>query len=108
MTRWLAAFVWTVGLELPVYALAIRRAGQNWRWILMAVLALNLVTHPAVWLWSRAHPAWGWSAWWKAEAAVVAAEALLLGLAFKAPAPRAALAALLANGLSAGAGLLLF
>ncbi|MDP7033287.1 MAG: hypothetical protein QF752_02215 [Planctomycetota bacterium] len=42
---WLVAFVWTLALELPVYAWGIPRNG---RWILGTVFLLNLTTHPCL------------------------------------------------------------
>lgn len=48
---WLNAFVWTLAVELPVYALLLRgRTGPWWAPLALA-LGANLATHPAFSLW---------------------------------------------------------
>lgn len=46
---WLAAFAWTLALELPVYTLALERHVRGWRALVALVLAVNAVTHPLLW-----------------------------------------------------------
>ena len=105
MIAWAAAFVWTLALELPVWAWAQRLPGVRPGRALLLALALNLVTHPALWLLcSLSSP--GVAALWGLEALVVVVEArLLLRWARPAPTPaRAWCAAVLANALSWGLG----
>lgn len=103
---WFAAFVWTLALELPVYGHALRgRPGPAW--LPLAVTgALNLTTHPALWL--ALPPAAPPALLFAAEAIVVATEGLLLGRLLNGPRAlaRGLAAALAANSLSAAAGLL--
>ncbi|MFM7296239.1 MAG: hypothetical protein ACKO4Q_03345 [Planctomycetota bacterium] len=108
MTLWLALFLWTLVLELPVYALgAAQRAGCWWHMPLVA-LALNLLTHPLF-------------TWWQYEVrprgdTVLAAEvgiALVEGLGLLAlrrdlGLGRALLCSFAANGVSYGTGLLVW
>ncbi len=47
MRDWLLAFVLTLAVELPLYALALRRKG--WRYALLVGLGLNVLTHPLAW-----------------------------------------------------------
>jgi hypothetical protein len=103
---WALAFVVTLALELPVYALLLRRPLGLARALAVAV-ALNLATHPLAWL---ATYRWG-ARFFAVEAGVWLAEALLLfalarALGRRVPLHEALLAALAANALSAGAGLL--
>lgn len=104
--NWLAAFVWTLALELPVYGHALR--GQPGpAWLPLAVTgALNLATHPALWL--ALPPAAPLALLLAAEAIVVATEGLLLGRLLGEPRAlaRGLAAALAANSLSAVVGLL--
>jgi hypothetical protein len=104
---WLAAFVWTLVFEAPVYAVGLRRPARHWWEPLAWALALNLLTHPLF-------------AWWVlgcgpspgavlgAEALIAATEGLVLalGLAGRCPPARAVTTAVAANGLSYGMGLL--
>ena len=61
--HWFRAFLWTLGLELPVAAFVLRRHVQLARRLALIVVA-NVATHPAVWLifpelGSRQHwPSW--------------------------------------------------
>lgn len=48
MEHWLIAFLLTLGVELPVVWLVLRRETSPGR-ILAACLAANLMTHPVVW-----------------------------------------------------------
>jgi hypothetical protein len=116
--NWMVAFLWTCALELPVYVALLRRRLRKW-WATPALtLALNTVTHPALWfVLPRLEPH---AAWAGAEAAVVVVEGLLAAGALwlwpagsgPRPKPRVALgwglgAALLANILSASVGKLI-
>ena len=116
----MVAFVWTSALELPVYALLLARRFESWWATLALTLALNTITHPALWLLA---PLWASSTAGAvaAEAVVVLVEGLLIAgvLSLRAsrsrprPPARAALgrglgAAALANLVSALVGLLLW
>ena len=97
-----AAFVWTVALEFPVYALALPR---NWgvARALRLTLAVNLLTHPALCAWVlTSKPRLGALA--TAELAVALIEAGVLVLAVGPPRRLAwaLLAAGSANALSWG------
>jgi len=97
-----AAFVWTVALEFPVYALALPRTWSVAR-ALCFTLAVNLLTHPALCAWVLASkPRLGALA--AAELAVALIEAGLLLLAIGPPRrfAWALLAAGSANSLSWG------
>lgn len=102
---WFTAFVWTLALELPSYAVALRGRLTGVR-LLAVVLALNVATHPAIWfLLPRFEP---WAAWFVlAEALVIAVEATLLRTPLVGcPLGRrdALLATTAANALSASVG----
>ena len=47
---WLTLFVWTLALELPVYAALLRDRLRGPRQACLLVLLVNLVTHPALFL----------------------------------------------------------
>lgn len=47
---WIAAFAWTLGLEQPVYVLALRGRARNWWEPSVWTLAVNLMTHPLLWV----------------------------------------------------------
>ena len=104
MTGYLAALLLTVGVETPLYALALRRLlGERGRRRYLVAAAVNLSSHPLTWLvlyplvddlvvvelfavvWEAA---WLW-AWLRREPAVLAAVSLVV------------------NGLSLGLGVLL-
>jgi hypothetical protein len=46
---WLAAFVLTVAVEVPVVVLILRRSEPDLRRLALLVLFANLATHPIVW-----------------------------------------------------------
>jgi hypothetical protein len=109
--QWAVAFAWTCVLELPVYVLIAGRLFRP-RWTAVPVsLLANAVTHPALWfLFPRFDPPVAWLL--SGESLVVIVEALLIAASARShPLGRAlpvgALASLLANSLSAGAGLLM-
>jgi hypothetical protein len=73
MSAWLAAFLFTQGVEVPLYL----RAGARWR---VALLASTL-THPVVWFGFPLLRGWGLGYWGMvvlAEAFAVGVEALWL------------------------------
>lgn len=93
MTGYLAALVLTVGVETPLYALALRRLlGERRRSRYLVAAAVNLSSHPLTWLvlyplvsnlvaveafavaWEAV---WLW-AWLRREPAVLAATALVV------------------------------
>jgi hypothetical protein len=47
---WLTLFVWTLALELPVYAALLRPLLRDTRHACLLVLGVNLLTHPALFL----------------------------------------------------------
>jgi hypothetical protein len=99
MTRWLAAFVLTQVLEVPVYL----RAGAGWRTALLA----STLTHPVVWFGFPLLGRMGLGYW----GMVAAAETFAVGLEalwLSANGVRRAFAwSLLANATSVGGGLLI-
>lgn len=109
---WLAAFVWTLALEQPVYVLALRGFAARWWEPCAATLLLNLATHPLIWSWAVAvEPSLAQAA--AAEGIVVLVEAALLGaLLRRRGAPQVSRRALgfaaAANAFSWGAGALIF
>jgi len=48
LLAWLTAFVWTLALELPLYAWRLGAALENWRRLARVVFTLNFATHPFV------------------------------------------------------------
>ncbi len=112
--------MWTSALELPVYAFLLARRFESWWATAALTLALNTITHPALWLLA---PLWESSAAGAvaAEAVVVVVEGLLIAgvLSLRTrdnrsrPPARAALgcglgAAVLANLVSALVGFLIW
>jgi len=99
---WLAAFLWTLALELPVYAVLLKDRLRSPMQAFEMVLTLNLVTHPAL---SIMHP--------RSMTAIIVAEtgvAIVEGLAVSLwLGPRALvsglIASFMANALSTTAGL---
>ena len=113
---WLLAFVLTVAIELPCYALVLRRRLPRWQQLLALVLGLEIITHPASW--------WAWGELvpivpdetvrlLSIEAAVTVVEALLVAAVLRRNSDsRRALvlgvgSSLLANSVSTAAGLVL-
>ena len=110
---WLTAFVWTLALELPVYALLLQPRFTAWWATAALTLALNLLTHPLFSWWVLAwDPAEHWVA--PVEVAIALTEGLAAGLVLRRRPQaerafrRGILAAGCANGLSYGVGLLWF
>jgi hypothetical protein len=78
---WASSFLWTLGLEIPLYVLLLRGPLGLWRAALLA-LGVNLLTHPALWfLMPQFHPWWLWLL--VGELGVFAVEALLLAWALR-------------------------
>ena len=50
MTQWLVPFVWTLALELPIYALCLHRSLPRWWALVGLVVAINVATHPLLWI----------------------------------------------------------
>lgn len=106
---WPVAFAWTCALELPVYAVVLGRRFPRWWFAGVLSLALNTVTHPALWfVFPRFDPPAAW--FLSAEGSVVAVEGLLAAAALRSRAPGRALAlgfkaSLAANVTSATFGL---
>jgi len=46
---WLAAFVWTLAVELPIYVVWLRRRMRRWWAPCLLAFVVNLATHPAFW-----------------------------------------------------------
>ncbi len=107
--NWLAAFVWTLALEYPVYEWALGSSARRWWHPAACALALNLLTHPLFSLWLLREPR-SPAAVVAAELGIVAVEALALrflpwsGLRGRFGLLRAAAAALGANGISFAIG----
>jgi hypothetical protein len=104
---WGFAFVGTLLLELPLYTLLLRRRLGTTRAVAVAA-AINLATHPLAWLAISAQVL----PFIAVETCVWLTETLLIYVAGRAlaravPFHEALLAALAANALSAGVGLLL-
>jgi hypothetical protein len=104
-----AALALTLAVELPVYAVALRRGwGVSWRRALWCALGVNLATHPLLW-WLLA-PWTGLPAYPMimifAEAAVCGAEAALLAWWLRRRDPLLAVLAVAANAASVAAGLI--
>ncbi len=111
---WLSAFVVTCLVETPYYvgfALGFRRL--TWPRAIVASLALQMMTHPVLWLvWPFVEPAaYGNPVSYAvlvviAETLVVLAEGTLLALMWRGAWGRAYLAALIANAASTLVGIL--
>lgn len=107
---WKIAFLWTCAIEVPVYAVLLRRPLRSWLVAIVLAIALQWLTHPALWaLWPEA---WSyWTAFFVCEAIVVVVEGLatsllLLRYGERRPWMRGFAASFLANALSASIGLL--
>lgn len=102
----LPALLLTLAVEVPLYtaALAALRLARPGRAALLGVL-VNLVTHPALWLFLAPHP--GPARFWSAEAVATAVEALILMRAVGRDKALVALIAVGANACSLLIGLLL-
>ncbi|WP_433611670.1 hypothetical protein ACQP2P_44950 [Dactylosporangium sp. CA-139114] len=74
----LRALLLTLAVEVPLYtaALTVLRLASAGRALVLGIV-VNLVTHPALWLFLTRHP----GALWPAEAVATAVEALILAVA---------------------------
>ncbi|MCA8952469.1 MAG: hypothetical protein KDE27_23360 [Planctomycetes bacterium] len=95
MIDWFLAFLLTCAIELPLVA-AVAPRGRRRRTAVDSI-AINLVTHPLAWLAVTG----GWLPWGGTEILVTLAEATLYVAVARLALPRAVLAALLANGVTA-------
>lgn len=93
--NWLAAFLLTLAVELPLVAL-LAPAGRR-RPTALDAAAANLLTHPLAWYSVRELGA----SWWLVEGAVVSVEALVYIGCTRLPAGRAWLMAAIANAVTA-------
>ena len=101
---WLTLFVWTLALELPVYAALLRHQLRDARQAGVLVLAVNLLTHPALFLLDLPSDI----ALIEAEVVVAVTEGVGVALWLGKPAiVRAQVASFGANLLSTAAGLAL-
>ena len=103
---WLAAFVLTVVVEVPVVAVLVRVFEPDLRRLALLVLFANLATHPIVW-YVLSQPVLIGTAQYLAvaESWAIAAEALFYGVTIRGLPPRRAIAvALAANAASFLAG----
>lgn len=107
LLAWLAAFVWTLALELPIYAWRLCAALENWRRLARVVLTLNLATHPFVFALAWSFPS-DFRVLALAELGAALTEGLLAArlLRGRASAATCLVASALANLVSCSAGLL--
>src|SRR5215475_10008528 len=106
---WLSAFLWTLVLELPVYALCLRERFGGWRTPIVLALGMNAVSHPLLWfVFPKWQPFWLWLL--VAESCVTLFEGMILAIALACvrsarPVGTALAVAVAANALSTGFGL---
>lgn len=107
LLAWLAAFVWTLALELPLYAWRLSAALEHWPRLARLVLTLNLATHPLVFALAWSFPA-DFRVLALAELGAALTEGLLAArlLRGRASTTSCLVASALANLVSCGAGLL--
>jgi hypothetical protein len=92
---WFCAFAWTIAIELPIYAVLLRR-----RWWL--VFVVNAITHPLLWFaFPRFEPYWRYVV--VAELCVVVVEAIVIA-AVTRRVRLAVAASIVANAVSALVG----
>lgn len=109
---WFRAFALTVAIEVPLYALVLRRRFVRLWEVVLVASALQVLTHPALWLLApRFEPYWAWVLVMEACVVTVeagaAAVALGRGPGWGRTLRLALLASLLANGVSTAVGLVL-
>ncbi len=79
---WLAAFAWTIAIELPVYTMTLHRHARSWQRLCGLVLAVNAVSHPVLWfVFPKLSPYWVYVL--AGEACVIAIEAAILFVAIR-------------------------
>jgi hypothetical protein len=105
---WLAAFLLTLAVEVPVAAWMLRRAEPDRIRLVVLVVFANLATHPIVWyVLTQPFLVGTWEYIVVAEAWAVAAEAVFYWAAFRSAGPRRAVAvAVAANAASFVAGVI--
>ena len=108
MIAWLIAFLVGQAIEIPIYAVALRRRFPRRGTLLLLSAAPTTLTHPVVWF---VFPALFpvdryWTMVLAAETFAVFAEAAILRL-FSVPRPAALVASLTANAASVTLGLLM-
>lgn len=96
----------TLAVELPVYALALRALGLSLVRAAVAAVAVNLLTHPVVWLAISHAEAAYWRAFVVAELAAWLVEAVAVYAWVRRDGRLIALTALVANAGSCLAGVL--
>jgi hypothetical protein len=109
VTSWLAAFAFTVAIEVPLVVLATRGTPwPAWRRAVIAAFA-QLATHPLVWfVFPYIQSLAGRESLWLSEVFAWIAEAGLYAIAIPGVRPLRALGvSALANGISLGIGLVL-
>ncbi|MCA9514594.1 MAG: hypothetical protein KC635_06620 [Myxococcales bacterium] len=79
---WLEAFVLTCAIEIPIYALVLRRALPSLEWRLLLAFGVQVATHPALWF---VVPQWRPYGTWVLvmELCVFSVEALLVAAALR-------------------------
>ncbi|MER7276701.1 hypothetical protein ABT369_19880 [Dactylosporangium sp. NPDC000244] len=98
----LRALLLTLAVEVPLYTAALTALRlTTGRKALVLGVVVNLVTHPALWLFLTRHP----GALWPAEALATAVEALILAIAVNRDRPLIVAIALGANAASLLIGL---
>lgn len=108
MTGYLAAYLLTLAVEPPLYAVALRLLGDPWRRGYAAALLANATSHPLTWLvLYRALPSGRVASFVVVEAFAVAWEALVLRRLLRHEAAPLAGLSLVANAVSLGAGAVL-
>ena len=104
---WLAAFVWTLALEQPIYTLWLHDHVRPWWLPCVLAVAANAATHPTLWfVWPRFDPYWCYVL--VGETCVVVVEtAIVVAVIGRRQLGRAFAASLSANTLSTAIGLVL-
>ncbi|MFT5432620.1 MAG: hypothetical protein ACI9OJ_003322 [Myxococcota bacterium] len=111
--QWVAAFVWTLAVELPVYGAILRSSFSRWWHPTATAFVVNAITHPMLWaLFPYFDGEYGTKVL-VAEAVVWTVEAVVVVLVLRSRGRQNAVvlgisAAFLANGLSTVFGLYVF
>ncbi len=98
----IALLIFTIIVELTVALCFLGKA--NWRSVVLAVIGVNLISHPIIW---QAIFSYG-ADWFVAEACVLIFEAAVFALIFKNRRLLAAFTAVAMNFVTAAIGLLFF
>jgi len=94
--------IYTLLVELPVALLLLRK--ENWRQVVLAVLGVNMISHPIVWQLIFFHHL----NWFVAEFGVALFEGLVFAAIFKNQRVFAGFVAVLMNVFSAAIGYIFF